>query len=192
MKISELRLGNYVKIDGEIHRITLEHFGDPEILKRFEPIPLTEDWMIKWRWLKKPENGRFGYIYFMPHFDYNFLVERDWQEYPSHFFGHEYTDAPDESDNHVHHHFSFDLKYVHQLQNLFFSCSGDELMDELEAKAKEEEDYIERTEELLADDKYKNRVNPEIYERKKQNLEKARTRLSQLRTDYEKAKTQPG
>jgi hypothetical protein len=52
-------------------------------------------------------------------------VERDFKG--EHFFGMEYTDSPDPKDDYVFIPISFDLKYVHQLQNIYSSLTDEEL-----------------------------------------------------------------
>lgn len=139
MNAKELRIGNYVQ--GDTLSIPREEIFSDGIMCvtaygiyliddgqiDFEPIPLTEDWLIKFGFTKKEKDGEYGYIYYIPICDYNYTVERDWNKYSSHFFGHEYTDCPNEKDDYIIHQISFDLRYVHQLQNIYFSLTEREL-----------------------------------------------------------------
>ena len=50
MKASELRLGNLVKIGGEINQLELCDFVDiheHKTIWQYEPIPITEEWLLK-------------------------------------------------------------------------------------------------------------------------------------------------
>lgn len=100
---------------------------DSKWLNHFHPVPLTEEWLIKLGFKKHKENGRYGYKYYIEIADYNYVVERDFNKHISHFFGIEHTDSPDPKDDYKLISFSFDLQYVHQLQNLFFALTHKEL-----------------------------------------------------------------
>ena len=99
---------------------------DSEIIaEMFEPIELTEEWLIKFGAFKHELKGQYGYKYFFPMLDYIYVIERDFNKHQSHFFGIQYTDCEGIEDQVFN--FSFDLKYVHQLQNLYFALTGNEL-----------------------------------------------------------------
>lgn len=131
MKASELRIGNCCMCNNKDYVIELEDFRDiledVEEIRYYKPIPLTEEWLHKLGFYTHQEKGRYGYKWYIPVADYNYVVERDFNEYQSHFFGIEYTDCPDAKDDYVMNSFSFDLEYVHQLQNLYFALTGKEL-----------------------------------------------------------------
>jgi hypothetical protein len=104
MKATELRIGNWVKLG--LHEFAVE-LPDIRRLKswpdQYKPIPLTEEWLIK-----------FGFeIYEFDHkenqyrFKERLLVIRDglFCDYGT----------------------SVVLKHVHQLQNLYFALTGEEL-----------------------------------------------------------------
>ena len=94
MKAEELRIGNLVLVDGEItivkgwmiHLIQIEKTSN----KKIEPIPLTEEWLI-----------RFGFKK-----DMVLLTNSDGDNF--------YLS-------------DFKIEYVHQLQNLYFALTGNEL-----------------------------------------------------------------
>ena len=108
----ELRIGNFVfdshqntekvfelSIFGDLHRV---NELSPEA---FNPIPLTEEILLK-----------FGYIGNEPVFSekstiFTLRIHKIWK--PFKIFLDEY--------------YRFEIKYVHQLQNLFFSLCGEEL-----------------------------------------------------------------
>jgi hypothetical protein len=120
MKANELRIGNLVwlychhepvsvvqifKEDNEYWLETDLHEG--EKLGIFEPIPLTEEWLVKFGF------ERNGSQFWYKSYDYtidtrgNKLVVHS--DYASSIYGTE-------------------VKYVNQLQNLFFALTGEELI----------------------------------------------------------------
>lgn len=122
MKANELRIGNLILIKYPHNKdfiVTVITSGDDinACLRSpiyFNPIPLTEEWL-----------GKLG---FEPHFDkieeINYFCYKDFV-IENEFFCFGYADA-----------IVYDLlrvnkknplKYVHQLQNLYFSLTGDEL-----------------------------------------------------------------
>lgn len=108
MKATDLRIGNLVQDeDGVIIEINLKHFARIESkelsLDDIYGIPLTEEWLLKFGF----ENREFT-------FDKTpfFLTKRTAKKeylYQAH------TDR-------------FQVKYVHQLQNLYFAVREDELI----------------------------------------------------------------
>ena len=121
MKAEELRLGNLVSNMNPRHNdsiLTIESIGDNHevnvfyrkyLLSEFKPIPLTEEWLLK-----------FGFEFHINANCQNFYYEKDaficiradedfeWFRYYNGDFYHE-------------------LKYVHQLQNLYFALTSEEL-----------------------------------------------------------------
>jgi hypothetical protein len=116
MTANEIRIGNYhyyhivdpldergeyddvCQIDPDDFRI-LTQFDCPE----YKPIPLTEEWLLKFDWFSVDE-GKYTF--------------RDIEYYSisedgSLYFMNQYT--------------ATDIKYVHQLQNLYFALTGNEL-----------------------------------------------------------------
>ena len=99
MKANELKIGNIVSIFGiEQHIIT--ELKDT-IYVDLNPIPLTEEWLLKFGFEKK-----IGWDDLIYHVKNNV----DLYEFLS---GYEYYD--------------FHIKHVHQLQNLYFALTGEEL-----------------------------------------------------------------
>lgn len=110
MKSNELRLGNWVKeLDGNTMQI--EYISDIHHAANLEPIPLTEEWLIK-----------FGFEWDKSQKDYYINIEEDNQiciNLKEQVFyigcGFEWGAVKGKS------------KYVHQLQNLYFALTGEEL-----------------------------------------------------------------
>jgi hypothetical protein len=123
MKANELRIGNYVNYESEIKQISgitsnndVFYVGDsaPEDLGEFESIPLTEEWLIKFGFESVGLGGNRFVLYNAIDGTSNFVIETDgiilypqidydivcWSEF----------------------------KYVHQLQNLYFALTGEELI----------------------------------------------------------------
>lgn len=107
MKASELRIGNYVKssLSESYYHLGIEHFemmANYTIEELYQPIPLTEEWLIK---LGYKDEG-----YLENHYD---------------IMGHLIWNAGGEmlvcEKNGV------VLEHVHQLQNLYFALTGEEL-----------------------------------------------------------------
>jgi hypothetical protein len=138
MKATELRIGNFVN--------QIESWNDEDVLPKviqwdesnwyrigesieflewFEPITLSEKWLINFGFYKK-EPSRYGnkFTYLMA--DWGFTIENSFEE-GKWFFGHEYYDSNNEDENYVSMHFCYDLKFVHTLQNIIHSLTGQEL-----------------------------------------------------------------
>jgi hypothetical protein len=120
--INELRIGNLFtthinlrgswaekqRFDGEIYRCNRHTFmSDTETEKIFKPIPLSEEWLIRFgflledlNWYKNDSDDSF-YISFES--DYGFYVGATTYGYLK------------------------AILYVHQLQNLYFALTGKEL-----------------------------------------------------------------
>mgnify|MGYP003435169138 CR=1 FL=1 len=97
-------------------------------LEVLEPITLDEYWLLRFGFRLIERKGRYGNIYATSIPDIDFVVERDFNGHISYFFGIEYTDSPDPRDNHTSYNFSYNLRFVHQLQNLYFALVGEELV----------------------------------------------------------------
>lgn len=104
MKANEFRIGNYVflKSKSKIYQILSgQEIDTGTDSEDFDPIPLTEEWLVKFGF-KNKEKGNFS-------FNENMDLR---------IFG-------DEADyNGI---WVSRIQYVHQLQNLFFALTGEEL-----------------------------------------------------------------
>jgi len=114
MKATELRIGNYIKINGDLSYVTpntIIALNESELSA--EPIPVTE------KWLKD-----FGFI------DKYKSCNNDWSIY-----GFTINQQSDEDVNGnkipqeqiFYYQYQYDIKYVHQLQNLYFALTEKEL-----------------------------------------------------------------
>lgn len=140
IKVEELRIGNLVYRNTEdftpIDKKVIEwpesiwyRIGDClEYNEWFEPIPLTEDWLVKLggRLIGEGKNGGNRYSFKSTGIDWGFVIEPSFEK-GKWFFGHEYWDARDEADNHKPHWCCYDLEYVHTFQNIMHSLTNQEL-----------------------------------------------------------------
>lgn len=127
MNCKELRIGNYL---GSIHELRIvdsiqdycayvnvpsnSHNGEPfiikEVLKDSNPIPLTEEWLVKFGFSNKGgkeyqiNTGDQSHL-IIELYDYSFSVG----------YAYESSGTPHK------------IQYVHQLQNLYFALTGEEL-----------------------------------------------------------------
>ena len=118
---NELRIGNYLNYQGKIikvegiHNRTIYHsdrqFDQVGVEKyiTFEPIPLTDEWLLKFGFGKSDEHeyGSNEHDLFGFYYDYHFNKF--------------YLDTPEDNI-----YIPF-IKYVHQLQNIYFSLTNTEL-----------------------------------------------------------------
>lgn len=127
MKASELRILNYVKsvLYKDILQINVIDLcgvvgiqgGGILDMKHIEPIPLTEEWLVKFKEWKKEDNLyviRLDTINYSLRPDYiNNDGELCWEFYVHNIRGEKVGCAY--------------IKYIHQLQNLYFALTGEEL-----------------------------------------------------------------
>lgn len=105
MKANELRIGNLVycpEMDTNDY-VSKTHFNCPEL---YEPIPLTEEWLLK-----------FG-----------FDVSVGWAEKDDFKMGQPDDDWINELWSIRYEKKYVKIQYVHQLQNLYFALTGQELV----------------------------------------------------------------
>lgn len=139
MKANELRIGNLIRFseDGTIFTIdSIEEQGlsvqnEKEIawidLEEFEPIPLTEEWLLEVGFqIKDQLSVHKTKIYYISGIDVDYcLYFADFRQDFGFYI--EYTDSPFDKDLGVLYPITFGIKYVHQLQNLYFALTGEEL-----------------------------------------------------------------
>lgn len=119
MKANELRIGNYLKSDGVVVKIDgrsiFDIWGSEASSCKYEPIPLTEEWILKFGFIAN-ENGE-------PQIETNdgmglsiSIQETPYKYSAWHFISSEHTYS-----------IISECKFVHQLQNLYFALTGKEL-----------------------------------------------------------------
>ena len=141
MKASDLRVGNLIywnipEKENIIHVVAGIRNKTPqttpislgESIDDYKPIQLTEEWLVRFGFNKEEiqiSKGH-GFFYSMNYMDYKYSFSfaefrGDWGFY------HSYTDATDDKDNNRFDFISCGIKYVHQLQNLFYALTNTEL-----------------------------------------------------------------
>ena len=126
MRANDLRLGNLIQKNGKIHYTNIFTIRDIKNLSiddtdNFEPIPINEDWLLKFGFECIANGGdqkRFGLKNRNKNYFYG--VELDHEEIclnKQSLFGCETL---------IHN--EIFLQYVHQLQNLYFALTGSELV----------------------------------------------------------------
>lgn len=137
MKASELRIGNLIKgiyhdyddgIDEEIENetickvVTLDVSGSGdypiyvysdeniEHFSEFKPIPLTEEWLLKFGFQEHPND-----YYYFEGYKIRFDLDNDLTPIKFYFL---FFDIGD---------WEMEIKYVHQIQNLYFALKEEEL-----------------------------------------------------------------
>ena len=107
MRANELRVGNWVSQYGLNFKLELEDFKKPNL----NPIPLTEEWLLKFGF---EEQGK-SIIFSIEHQGMKLVIDI-YQGLNNIHLVFENMSAP-----------LIKIKYVHQLQNLFFALTGEEL-----------------------------------------------------------------
>ena len=109
MKQNELRIGNYVYFEDELLKFDFEMGWNFDYIK---PIPLTEEWLLKFGFKKKYQTFEFKGLNIdgtVVHFSFDkWRSEYDIENC-------DFTEIPAE------------CKHVHQLQNLYFALTNEEL-----------------------------------------------------------------
>ena len=128
MKENELRVGVYIEYCDEVYKVDSEcimrHMGDEQD-DAYKPIPLTEEWLVKFGFTDTNESDN-GIAFFFPnnanaHWTNEVML---WSVFHSKF------KHPEDE------YFCFmmgekqfpNIEYVHQLQNLYFALTGEELI----------------------------------------------------------------
>jgi len=123
MKANELRIGNYIIRNGFKPEIVdgWKMFAKIEqVPDWYFPIPLTEEWLLKFGFEKtESDNSEELYLWSIQIANNTSLYfNRDIDEW---YLSHEWNS------NHFKNDFWNKPKYVHQLQNLYFALTGEEL-----------------------------------------------------------------
>ena len=112
IKANELRIGNLILKNGKLHYTNYMTIRDVFGLSvtdkvKFEPITLTEEWLLKFGFEKR-NDGDFNLLKFS---EVDIVIDKDFDCWKCDGI-----------------YFSVNaLQYVHQLQNLYFALTGEEL-----------------------------------------------------------------
>jgi hypothetical protein len=117
MKVSELRIGNKFYLpNGNIGTISYHEIRLLVVAlekPNYQPIPLTEEWLLNFGFNRHHADYGNGIIYIKNVID---NTEFEWGVYPN-----ELGSGIQIQNRKL-------LKYVHQLQNLYFALTGEELV----------------------------------------------------------------
>jgi hypothetical protein len=109
MKANELMVGNWVNYKGHNVIWDADDFCEDSALSKSKPIPLTEEWLIKFGfkrndWTNEGKPIYYGWVFNGVMLEYNNreLLLDGYQD-------------------------TLNIKHVHQLQNLYFALVGEEL-----------------------------------------------------------------
>ena len=125
MKASELRIGNYIKLmfnyeDYETIQVTSDELVDVDKKRAdYEPFPLTEDWLYKFGFKNIDKGGNDYITYTDPNHDYYLQLDVRRKDNKYLILDNSFDDLRAFS--------MVDIEYVHQLQNLYFTLTGNEL-----------------------------------------------------------------
>lgn len=117
MKANELRLGNLYNQFGNIHQVNGHIISELEKAPQGQlwckPIPLTEEWLIKFGFEETDPITFMGGLYSIKKPD-GFYINKETMSYCTF----DYEGTIDDI---------IKIEYVHQLQNLYFAVTGEEL-----------------------------------------------------------------
>jgi hypothetical protein len=114
MKANELRIGNYVQYPNlkKPVRVSIIDTTETSTETKCQPIPLTEKWLF-WFGFTKHHSDFYNDVLYLINLTDN--LEFDWGVYPKQFGSGIQIKNSDK------------LKYVHQLQNIYFAITNEEL-----------------------------------------------------------------
>ena len=131
MKANELRIGNLVDLGNRIAKIIeisnlscvvvdLEETQDTiEDYERTKPILLTEEWLYKFGFKDIDKDDNDYITYTDPNHNYYLQIDVRRKDGKYSILDNSFNDLRDFS--------MVDIMYVHQLQNLYFALTGEEL-----------------------------------------------------------------
>ena len=140
MKVQDFRIGNMVNyfhhetcLNGIVtsinkKSITINNHATIKIKSNnISPIALTEEWLLKFGFeLKNQLSIHKTKIYYISNIEVDYCIY--FADFRQDFgFYIEYTDSPYAKDEGVLYPITFGIKYVHQLQNLYYALNGEEL-----------------------------------------------------------------
>ena len=126
MKATELRIGNYIKLmfnyeDYETIQVTSDELVDVDKKQAdYEPFPLTEEWLYKFGFENIDKSDNDYITYTDPNHDYYLQIDVRKKDGKYAILDNSFDDLRDFS--------MVDISYVHQLQNLYFALTGEELI----------------------------------------------------------------
>ena len=132
MEARELRIGNIVINREDYAPFEITEGWEIDNIGLYEPIPLTEEWLLKFGF----ENWGLGSLFNNEYESYNryvlFNVLDGTSNFEIHYIKSTYGNTEDyqfviSCDEDERLNWGSDIKHVHQLQNLYFALTGKEL-----------------------------------------------------------------
>lgn len=128
MKITELRLGNYIHIrDNKVIKVDIGTLIDIETHQGlFSPIPLTEEWLVDFGFSPTTCSDKPNWSY-----NYHDLTYYDLQLNEDKYYDLSLLSSYIENEDIYVELFPYNnpkVKFVHELQNLYFALTGKELI----------------------------------------------------------------
>jgi hypothetical protein len=116
MKENELRVGVYIEYCDEVYKVDARcihrHMGDEQD-DAYKPIHLTEDWLLKFGFVGVQTDKEYDRYYRLGEIEVSIPFDKSPANM-SNVYKDWWLDTP--------------LVYVHQLQNLYFALTGEELI----------------------------------------------------------------
>lgn len=117
MKASELRIGNWVHAFRTTWQIDSTDFRSEDLIATYKPIPLTEDWLLKFGLIKVENIGQDWWEHpYKPNY-YWFFYKKETITYIGYYSG---SGSVAGCGNR-------ETRFVHDFQNLYFALTGEEL-----------------------------------------------------------------
>ena len=111
MKASELRIGNWVKRNGLVVQCDYMSAANCHAVPiQYEPIPITEEWLVRFGFERVNQQYPHKKIYRLNKFYIKFDIKDSFFYWAVYGANTDYT-----------------IELVHQLQNLYFALTGEEL-----------------------------------------------------------------
>jgi hypothetical protein len=134
MKASHLRIGNYVDLYGSVAQVQRADFDTGFkhgiAVDKGKPIKLTKEWLLRFGFIEGVKQKRHGNGFdYQPKDVYTTWIDYELNENIKYRISSwHHTNGIDNQDVFIFHdHSLIKCEYVHQLQNLFHSLTGEEL-----------------------------------------------------------------
>lgn len=122
MRAEELRIGNYYLSYG-VDLKQVERLTKDKVLIDFHPITLTKEWLLKFGF--KTDDFKHEFELDTINLDCEYTDEGEWNLFLK---GKNIKPVESKNEYRCEYYPKAEIKYVHQLQNLYFALTGEELI----------------------------------------------------------------